>query len=131
AAAAAGLKVHFGSDAKPLQVGRAASEGVRAALLARAGATAAADALEGPQGFFAAYGRPRGQADAEPPHAGHGPASAEPRHDRLAPPPPPRPAILGVAFKHHAACHLAHSTIENALAVRAAGVAAHEIATAV
>ena len=46
ASAAAGLRANFGSMVKPLHAGRAARNGVEAALLARAGFTAADDALQ-------------------------------------------------------------------------------------
>lgn len=52
----AGLKLQFGSDAKALHAGQAAQAGLRAALLARAGMTAAADIFEAPNGFFDVYG---------------------------------------------------------------------------
>jgi len=72
ASLASGLKGNFGSDAKPLQVGVAAGNGVWAAQLARAGVRAAPGALLGPAGFcavhhgrdaaeaVAAFGRPFG-----------------------------------------------------------------------
>ena len=56
ASQAGGLRVHFGSEAKPLHAGLAASAAVRSLLLAAAGFGASADALDGPAGFFAAYG---------------------------------------------------------------------------
>ncbi|MBI4183144.1 MAG: MmgE/PrpD family protein [Proteobacteria bacterium] len=51
ASLAAGIRVNFGTMTKPLHVGRAAENGVTAALLARRGFTADADALDGPWGF--------------------------------------------------------------------------------
>jgi 2-methylcitrate dehydratase PrpD len=54
ASEASGLKENFGTMAKPLHAGLAARNGVLAAQLARAGLTASAAALEGPQGFLAA-----------------------------------------------------------------------------
>lgn len=54
ASEASGLKDNFGSMVKPLHAGLAARNGVLAALLARAGMTANANAIEGPQGFLAA-----------------------------------------------------------------------------
>jgi 2-methylcitrate dehydratase PrpD len=47
-----GLKVNFGTMTKPLHVGHCARNGVMAALLAREGMTANADAFEHRQGFF-------------------------------------------------------------------------------
>jgi 2-methylcitrate dehydratase PrpD len=52
ASAASGLKENFGSMVKPLHAGLAARDGVLAALLARAGLTSSARALDGPQGFL-------------------------------------------------------------------------------
>jgi 2-methylcitrate dehydratase PrpD len=54
ASAASGLKENFGSMVKPLHAGLAARNGVVAALLAQAGMTASAAAIDGPQGFLAA-----------------------------------------------------------------------------
>ncbi|HEY2904597.1 MAG TPA: MmgE/PrpD family protein, partial [Vicinamibacterales bacterium] len=56
ASEASGLKENFGSMVKPLHAGLAARNGVLAALLAQAGMTASAAAIDGPQGFLAATG---------------------------------------------------------------------------
>ena len=56
ASEASGLKENFGTMVKPLHAGLAARNGVVAALLARAGMTASAAAIDGPQGFLAAMG---------------------------------------------------------------------------
>jgi 2-methylcitrate dehydratase PrpD len=53
---AAGIRCNFGTMTKPLHVGRAAENGVTAALLAARGFTADPDALDGPWGFFAVHG---------------------------------------------------------------------------
>jgi 2-methylcitrate dehydratase PrpD len=53
---AAGIRCNFGTMTKPLHVGRAAENGVTAALLAQRGFTADPDALDGPWGFFAVQG---------------------------------------------------------------------------
>ena len=53
---AAGIRCNFGTMTKPLHVGRAAENGVTAALLAARGFTADPDALDGPWGFFAVQG---------------------------------------------------------------------------
>ncbi|MGE5215632.1 MAG: MmgE/PrpD family protein [Chloroflexota bacterium] len=53
---AAGIRCNFGTMAKPLHVGRAAENGVTAALLAARGFTADPDALDGPWGFYAVHG---------------------------------------------------------------------------
>ncbi len=51
ASSACGLRANFGSNAKPLHAGLAASHGVMAALLARDGMTATSVALDGPLGY--------------------------------------------------------------------------------
>ena len=53
---AAGLRAAAGTDAFPLQVGKAAFNGVEAAVLARAGLTAPAEPLDGRRGLFALFG---------------------------------------------------------------------------
>lgn len=56
ASAASGLRQNFGSDAKPLHLGVAASAAVQAVELAAAGATADPEILEGPTGYLAVLG---------------------------------------------------------------------------
>lgn len=51
----AGLRLQFGSDAKPLHAGLAARAGLTAALLAERGFGGAADFLDGPVGFFSCF----------------------------------------------------------------------------
>jgi 2-methylcitrate dehydratase PrpD len=53
---AAGIRCNFGTMTKPLHVGRAAENGITAALLAERGFTADPDALDGPWGFYAVQG---------------------------------------------------------------------------
>ncbi|MGH7874823.1 MAG: MmgE/PrpD family protein, partial [Candidatus Binatia bacterium] len=53
---AAGIRCNFGTMTKPLHVGRAAENGVTAALLAARGFTGDPDALDGPWGFYAVQG---------------------------------------------------------------------------
>lgn len=53
---AAGLRAAAGTDAFPLQVGKAAFNGVEAVLLARAGLTAPGEPLDGRRGLFALFG---------------------------------------------------------------------------
>lgn len=55
ASMACGLRANFGTMTKPLHVGLAARNGVQAALLASQGFTASAEALEGREGFLAAF----------------------------------------------------------------------------
>jgi 2-methylcitrate dehydratase PrpD len=56
ASLAAGIRVNFGTMTKPLHVGRAAENGVTAALLAARGFTADGQALDGPWGFCRVLG---------------------------------------------------------------------------
>ena len=53
---AAGIRANFGTMTKPLHVGRAAENGVTAALLASRGFTADPAVLDGPWGFFSVMG---------------------------------------------------------------------------
>jgi 2-methylcitrate dehydratase PrpD len=53
---AAGIRCNFGTMTKPLHVGRAAENGLTAALLAARGFTGDPDALDGPWGFYAVQG---------------------------------------------------------------------------
>jgi len=55
ASMASGVKANFGSMTKPLQVGQASQKGVWCAQFAADGLTASPAALEGKQGFLAAY----------------------------------------------------------------------------
>ena len=57
ASMASGIRVNFGTMTKPLHVGRAAQNGVSAALLACAGFEADPNALDGPWGFFQVFGK--------------------------------------------------------------------------
>jgi 2-methylcitrate dehydratase PrpD len=56
ASMAAGIRVNFGTMMKPVHVGRAASNGVTAALWAADGFEASPDGLDGPWGFFQVLG---------------------------------------------------------------------------
>jgi 2-methylcitrate dehydratase PrpD len=56
ASMASGLRENFGTMTKPLHAGRAAENGVTAALLARSGFTAATNILEAHRGFYNAMG---------------------------------------------------------------------------
>ncbi|HEY0296114.1 MAG TPA: MmgE/PrpD family protein [Bordetella sp.] len=96
---AAGLKVMFGSMAKPLHAGLASQSGLRAVLLAGKGFTSRMDALECPQGFVQVHG-----ADF---HADQ--ALSAPRGGFH---------LLNNLFKFHAACYSTHSTIEAVVALR-------------
>jgi 2-methylcitrate dehydratase PrpD len=56
ASCGSGVRANFGTMTKPLHAGRAAQSGVTAALLAQNGFEAAAEAFDGPRGFYRAYG---------------------------------------------------------------------------
>lgn len=92
---AAGLKVQFGSDVKPLHAGLAASGGVQAALLAQAGVQASDEVFEGQAGFFALYSGP------DSPGPGQGPL--------------PRMADHPIYFKPWPSCAYTHRATEAAL----------------
>jgi 2-methylcitrate dehydratase PrpD len=95
---AAGLKASFGTMAKPLHAGKAASDGLLAARLAAGGFTGNPAVLEAPQGLAAAT-------------VGVTPDPA--RLDRLE----DHWAIRETLFKYHAACYLTHASINAALAL--------------
>jgi 2-methylcitrate dehydratase PrpD len=90
---AAGLKSQFGTMCKPLHAGKAAQNGLLAALLAARGFTGRRDIVECEQGFAATHGRDltAAAALADPPGGFH---------------------ILANLFKYHAACYFTHAPIE-------------------
>jgi 2-methylcitrate dehydratase PrpD len=92
---AAGLKSAFGTMAKPLHAGRAASAGLLSALLARGGFTAQPAIFEAKQGFLATHAGAEASAEVLARHEG-------------------RFLIRDTLFKYHAACHLTHAAIEAA-----------------
>jgi 2-methylcitrate dehydratase PrpD len=94
---AAGLADAVGTMTKPLHAGTAAAAGTLAARLAARGFTAARSPLEPDAGFLAAH-TPHVEADALA--ANHG-----------------RFLLLDTLMKEHAACALAHGSIENMLAL--------------
>jgi len=99
---AAGLKSQFGTMGKPLNAGFAAEVGVTSALLARAGACSAPEAIEGPQGFGPTH------AGIAEPHAFDGLG-----HDWVFP---------RISYKFHACCHGLHAMLEAVRALRAGGL---------
>jgi 2-methylcitrate dehydratase PrpD len=103
---AAGLKASFGTMAKPLHAGKAATDGLLAARLAARGFTANPAVLEAPQGLAAATGA-----------AGATPTGARTldlnRLKRLA----NQWTIRDTLFKYHAACYLTHASINAAQAL--------------
>jgi 2-methylcitrate dehydratase PrpD len=98
-----GLKENFGTMTKPFHAGHAARGGVLAALLAREGFTASAEALEGPQGYLRVLGA--GAVDAA-------------ALDTLGA--PWKLLSSGVAVKPYPSCACTHSIIAQALELRAA-----------
>lgn len=101
---ASGIVGNFGSAMKPVQTGRAAENGVRAARLAAVGLTAAPDALEHPHGFLRAFS-PSGRADA---------GRAYPADRALV------LARRGLNLKLYPVCYAAHRLVDAALALRQA-----------
>lgn len=102
ASLASGLKENFGSMTKPFHAGHAAEGGVRAALLAREGLTASDSALEGSQGYLAAFS---GGTVAPAALDGLG------RRWEL--------AASGIAVKPYPSCALTHSAIDALVELRA------------
>lgn len=103
AAFSSGIKASFGTLAKPLQVGRAAMNGVASAELVRVGATASASAFEHPQGFLTCFQSPGEHAEIELPGDDTETWSLT------------RPGLI---IKRYPCCGSTHSAIEAALAVR-------------
>ncbi len=112
ASLASGLKENFGSMTKPFHAGHAARNGVFAALVAREGLTASDSALEGRQGYAAAFSQATLAPDAFD-HLGQ------------------RWQVLtsGIAVKPYPSCALTHSAIDALLALRAHhGLGAEQVA---
>jgi 2-methylcitrate dehydratase PrpD len=103
ASSSAAIRANVGTMTKPLHVGFAARGGVEAALLARAGVTASARALEGEDGFLAAYAP--GRRDWE--------AAA----DRLGD--PFEVVDPGLVFKLYPCCADLHASVDAILELRA------------
>lgn len=91
-----------GALSKPLHSGRAAANGVLAALLARQGISGATRILEGERGFFAGLA-PKGDLD---------------RLTRALADEAPSFRIAGVSIKPHASCRHTHAPIDAALRLR-------------
>ncbi|MDA8252932.1 MAG: MmgE/PrpD family protein [Rhodospirillales bacterium] len=99
---AAGIRAMFGTMCKPLHAGRAAENGLRAALLAARGFESRVDVLERPLGFARTH-----SADFAPAAALAAPAEGYFLYRNL--------------FKFHAACYMTHATIESVLKLRSRG----------
>lgn len=96
---AAGLKSNFGTMCKPLHAGKAAANGLYAALLARRGFTSNPEILECVQGFGDTQ-----SASFQPDKALEGMGKTF--------------MARSILFKYHAACYGTHASIEAATAVR-------------
>jgi len=106
AAHASGLRASFGTPAKAVQVGHAAANGLRCALMAEHGLRVDADLLAGDTGFLEL-------------HAG--------RDDGIAP-----AGLESILVKYHACCHCTHAAIDAiaALALDPADISAIEVQAA-
>ena len=100
ASQAGGIMANFGTMTKPFHAGRAAHAGLVSARLAAAGFTAAADALEHPQGFLSAVS-PEGRADRERPAAQLGKDWQIVRQ--------------GLSIKKYPACYCTHRALDGML----------------
>ena len=111
---AAGLKSNLGSMAKPLHVGQSSRNGLLAALLAREGFTANADALEHHQGFLDVFNGP-------------GTYSVKRMLEKWGT--PFDIALPGIAIKQHPCCLSVQSALDATLAlVRAHDISADKVA---
>src|ERR1044071_903185 len=104
AAQAGGIMANFGTMTKPFHAGRAAHAGVVSARLAELGFTAAADALEHPQGFLSAVS-PEGRADRE------GPTPRLGEEWQI--------LKQGLSIKKYPACYCTHRSLDAMLALLA------------
>ena len=96
---AAGLKSGFGTMAKPLHAGRAASTGLQSALLAGGGFTAQQAIVEVAQGFAATHAGKDASEERIQRHHGQW-------------------MIRDTLFKYHVACYLTHAAIDATAALR-------------
>ena len=96
---ASGIKQVFGTMCKPFHAGKAAMNGLLAALLAEKGFTSSTDMLEGAKGFSKVF-----STRMDPPKA----------LERLG----EDYAIRGVIFKRHASCFETHPAIDAVLALK-------------
>jgi 2-methylcitrate dehydratase PrpD len=101
ASLASGLKENFGSMTKPFHAGHAARNGVFAAMAAREGLTASDSALDGRQGYGAAFGQ-----------APLAPAAFDALGQRW------QVLASGIAIKPYPSCALTHSAIDALLELR-------------
>jgi 2-methylcitrate dehydratase PrpD len=112
ASSASGIKENFGTMVKPLHAGLAARDGVTAALLAQAGFTASASAIDGPQGYLRAL-------DSERDDLAGAVADLESRWEILE---------TGITVKLYPSCAGTHPTLDALLDLRAThGFAAGDV----
>lgn len=111
ASLASGLKENFGSMTKPYHAGHAAQNAVMATSLARAGMTASASALDGSQGFAAAFSGEK---------LGHDAFDELGREWQI--------VRSGIAVKPYPSCALTHAAIDALIALRAVhGITAAQV----
>jgi 2-methylcitrate dehydratase PrpD len=109
-AQAAGLKSMFGTMCKPLHAGKAAHNGLFAALMAERGFTSNPEVLETAQGFAA--------TQTTTPNPGRALDGLGANY-----------AVRDTLFKYHAACYGTHETIEGVLRIKEAnGLAPDDVA---
>jgi 2-methylcitrate dehydratase PrpD len=113
ASLASGSLANFGTMTKPLHAGLAARDAVAAVGLARTGFTANAEQLEAGRGFFAMYGQ-------------SSPELLQRLGERLAH--WESEWVHDWAVKPYPSCYATHRAIDAALALRAAGVRAADVA---
>ena len=99
AAQAAGLKSMFGTMCKPLHAGKAAANGLFAALMAERGFTSNPEALETAQGFAATQ-------------------STAPNTERALAGLGGRYAVRDTLFKYHASCYGTHESMDGVYLIR-------------
>jgi 2-methylcitrate dehydratase PrpD len=107
ASSASGLKENFGTMVKPLHAGLAARDGVMAAMLAKAGFTASANAIDGPQGYLHALDSER----ADPEQLAREVSDLGSRWEIL---------DTGITVKLYPSCAGTHPTLDAVLDLRAA-----------
>lgn len=105
ASLAGGLRQNFGTMTKPLHAGKAAANGIQAALLARAGFTADDSIIEAPLGFAKVFGHDR-EVDWVKASEGLG-------ETFLITSP-----IVGLSIKTYPSCGLTHYAIDAALHIK-------------
>jgi 2-methylcitrate dehydratase PrpD len=106
-AQAAGTRQNFGAMAKSFQAGQCNAAAVRAALMARSGFTASADAIDGRFGYLALYasGEDASSALAALGQSDNGPLEID---------------AMGIDIKKYPCCYAIHRALDGLLALRKA-----------